>query len=434
MLSMKTDSNNKSINILHLSTSRLRGAGIATSNLHQYLKDYGFSSYLCIQESEAKGFVHQKIAQIRKKVISDRIWNIFKSIAQKKSNNTKYCLHSINDYKLKNHAESLLKTAPFTPDIIMVYWVSGFVNAELLKEMYDITKAPIYWVMMDNSPITGGCHYPWDCNGYMKQCGNCPGLNSKNKDDISNLNLLSKKKFLENVDISIVSLSESDFRRASQSSVFKGKPHYKILLPVDSLKFSPPQSKNEVKAQFGIQLDHKVLLLGASNVQDKRKGIDLFDSAWQKVKYDNITIVVIGKADKECLSRIGNNIIYLGSVNESKLALCYQCADFFVCPTVEDSGPYMINQSLMSGTPVVSFNIGVAMDLVITGETGYNCGKPSINSLENGIIEMINMNQDDTKRMSLKCRELAISKCSIDQFIFDFDEIISDKGANPSRA
>lgn len=424
---MKIDKPSQFANILHLSTSKFRGAGIATYNLHRYLEDYGYFSYLCVQESETRGYLHQKIAQIRKRFISDRIWDRLKGIAKKECSNTQYCLHSVNDYRLKDCSDKILAEIPFVPDIIIVHWVSGFINAEILKSLYDKTNASIYWVMMDNAPITGGCHYPWSCDGYKKLCGNCPGLNLNGKNDITHLNLSNKKRFLEDVDISIVCLSESDYKRASQSSVFKDKPLYKMLLPVDSQKFKIPQSKKVIKEQFGIQPDHKVLLFGASNVQDKRKGIDIFNTAWNTVNHKNITILVIGKADKECLSELGNNTIYLGSVNEDKLSLCYQCADVFVCPTVEDSGPYMINQSLMCGTPVVSFNIGVAMDLVITGETGYNCGEPSVAGLEKGITAIISMSREDTDRMSEQCRAIAIEKCSVDQFVSDFNKMLSSR-------
>ncbi len=28
--------------------------------------------------------------------------------------------------------------------------------------------------MMDMAPMTGGCHYAWDCEKYKMKCGGCP--------------------------------------------------------------------------------------------------------------------------------------------------------------------------------------------------------------------------------------------------------------------
>jgi glycosyltransferase involved in cell wall biosynthesis len=47
----------------------------------------------------------------------------------------------------------------------------------------------------------------------------------------------------------------------------------------------------------------------------------------------------------------------------------------------------MINESIMCGTPVVSFRMGVAEDLIINGETGYIVKLKNIRDLANGIDE-----------------------------------------------
>ena len=43
----------------------------------------------------------------------------------------------------------------------------------------------------------------------------------------------------------------------------------------------------------------------------------------------------------------------------------------FLCPTMDDEGPMMVTESMMCGTPVVMFKVGIAGDLIREGESGY---------------------------------------------------------------
>jgi len=72
-----------------------------------------------------------------------------------------------------------LNQLPRYPNAIFIYWASGFINAKLIHDLATKTKARIYILMIDNAPITGGCHYPWECKGYENDCSNCPAIQSK---------------------------------------------------------------------------------------------------------------------------------------------------------------------------------------------------------------------------------------------------------------
>jgi len=71
------------------------------------------------------------------------------------------------------------------------------------------------------------------------------------------------------------------------------------------------------------------------------------------------------------------------------LALAYQAADVFVCPSTEDAGPMMIPESMLCGTPVVAFNSGGAPDLIQTMKTGYLAKYKDSNDLASGIHALI---------------------------------------------
>jgi len=68
----------------------------------------------------------------------------------------------------------------------------------------------------------------------------------------------------------------------------------------------------------------------------------------------------------------------------------------------------MINQSIMCGTPVVSFEMGVAQDLVKDGETGYRAKIKDSVDLAQGIYSILALEPDKYKLLSYKCRKLAM--------------------------
>ncbi len=51
-------------------------------------------------------------------------------------------------------------------------------------------------------------------------------------------------------------------------------------------------------------------------------------------------------------------------LSSETLAKLYSSCDIFLCPSVEDNGPMMINEAVLSGCAIVSFDVGVSQDLV----------------------------------------------------------------------
>ena len=74
----------------------------------------------------------------------------------------------------------------------------------------------------------------------------------------------------------------------------------------------------------------------------------------------------------------------------------------FISSSIEDSGPVMINESIMCGTPVISFQMGVAENLIIDDETGYIVKLKNIRDLANSIEKVINLDDKKFYKMKLK--------------------------------
>ena len=101
----------------------------------------------------------------------------------------------------------------------------------------------------------------------------------------------------------------------------------------------------------------------------------------------------------------------MGYINDyNRLAEVINVVDVFCVTSVQDSGPMMINQSICCGTPVLSFDVGVASDLIQDGKTGFlsNCRDSHSLAMSLGVIS--NMSPEELEIMSYECISVAEKK------------------------
>jgi len=424
----------KKLNILNLATTDQGGAGNASKYLNDLFNFQGNNSVLVVKQSRLKNnnviplwdYSYRHPIQI----INRFIYFLFRLINQNQIGplDKTYSFFNIKENQRYDSAKKILKCINFKPDIIVIHWVTYFINSKTIKELQDLTNAKLFWIMMDNASFTGGCHYPWNCEGYQNNCSDCPAILLQKNKYVSVRNLTIKKKYLPH-NIEIITCSEFDYRRVEKSSLFINLKIHKIILPVDELKFIPGEKKTACKI-FGIPENIKVILYGSLSLMDIRTGGKYFFEALSflndkngrsiKNKKDYI-ILMIGNGEIDAIKDLQIPIIQTGFLNEDKLIIAYQAADVFVSTSVEDSGPLMINQSIMCGTPVVAFEMGVALDLVVTRETGYIAKLRDSSDLANGIKYVLDLNEHQYDEMCTNCRRTAMLDCNskkqVDKYI-----------------
>jgi glycosyltransferase involved in cell wall biosynthesis len=86
----------------------------------------------------------------------------------------------------------------------------------------------------------------------------------------------------------------------------------------------------------------------------------------------------------------------------------------------------MINESIMCGTPVVAFEMGVAPDLVHTGQTGYRAKLKDNEDLAKGIAQILGLSKDAYDAMSNNCRELGLRSCHPDVQEKGFEQLFDE--------
>ena len=326
----------------------------------------------------------------------------------------KYAMYNLNETDKHVSGAAILKKAPFKPDAIVIYWVSGFINSKTINELASLSDATILIIMTDNAPLTGGCHYPWSCTNYQRDCTNCPGILTPSKKNLPAKNLAYKKKYIPQ-NVVLVPGSKSDDQRALQSSLYQGKRIHKLVAPIDPVKFFP-EDKRVVKKHFGVPANQKIIFFGAHSLNDARKGGKYFVEALgilqQKLKQSgrdiDFVLMLAGHGNFEAIKNVGISVCEVGYLNEENLIKAYQAANIIASPSVEDAGPMMVNQAIMCGTPVVSFNTGVAMDLIVTGKTGYLAKLADAEDFANGLFFLLMMNDEEEQKINADCRNFAL--------------------------
>jgi hypothetical protein len=129
------------------------------------------------------------------------------------------------------------KLLDFQPDLIIVYWTKFVFNMKLINKLSNYLNVPVLVYMMDMAPITGGCHYSFNCQNFKKSCGKCPALFIPHRFDISNRNYKKKFKLIEKTNISLITASEESRLQALSSPMWGRKKIFKLLLAVDESQF-----------------------------------------------------------------------------------------------------------------------------------------------------------------------------------------------------
>lgn len=278
-------------------------------------------------------------------------------------------------------------------DVIHLHWINhGMLSLKGIGKLLRLGK-PVIWTMHDLWEATGICPHPRECNGFTEACGSCPLLASHSPNDLSARIMRRKKGLITDTDTCFVGCSEWLTAQARRSALARGNRYAVIPNPIDTHLFSPGD-KAEVRRRLGLPADKQLILFGAVNAADKRKGIDYLIEASQLLKgeADRVELVMCGHLKHAPAEPFGLKVHEMGFVTDAvAMADLYRAADLFVTPSLEENLPNMIMEAMACGTPCVGFAIGGIPEMITPGVTGYLAEYRSAEDLARGIREVLGM-------------------------------------------
>ncbi|HDM8133117.1 TPA: glycosyltransferase [Vibrio harveyi] len=406
--------------ILHISTNLNGGAGKATFRIHDLMRKNGIESKMLVRYghpsnesdvfsmSDSYRFLTKGLSVVKRKLL-------FKD---------KYCAYGVSDPAVDNFSQ-FYASLDFKPDIIVLHWISGFISCEHIEWLSThSTVKKIFWFSMDMAPFTGGCHYSWGCKMYGNGCKKCPATTNILATKLVSKYFSEKAHIIKKCDIDLIVPNKFVESQATLSTLSFSDIHT-CYLPIDSKVFSVNKTRS---------FDEEItILFGAADFKNNRKGLQEFIRSINylvkmksfKSLNKNVKVIIPGASeDVRRLFEIDCEIIDYANSDE-ELSDIYAQAHVFVSTSLEDSGPMMVAESLMSGLPVLSFSTGIALDVIEDGENGYLSPIGDSQSIADNLMKYLTLTSHKKEKMSLRARESVIDKMDVKRHSDRFLDILN---------
>lgn len=375
--------------IIHLNTyAGNGGAGRACMRLNMALQAEGLDSTLAVNflfkdnpevKNLSKGFISKGFSAFG--IILERI--IAKIFTKDVPIPFSFPVWGKDISRLK-----LLKSA----DIIHLHWINhAFLRPEDIALLANLKK-PIVWTFHDSNAFTGGCHVRYECDHFLRECGDCPVLKYSGEDDSSHRIWQRKSKAYSHLDFNIIAPSRWMADSVKKSSLLGTKSIVNIPNTLDINVFKP-SDKSEARKELGLNTEKFLLMSGfMPSRKDLHKGTPYLKEAIElfiknhSFSADSVELIVFGNRDEKNVPDFPIKTTFLGTISDDeKLALCYSAADVFLAPSLEDNLPNTVMESLACGTPVAAFTTGGIPDMVNHKSNGYLAEYKSSSDLAAGI-------------------------------------------------
>jgi len=411
--------------ILNVCTSdKSGGAAIAAYRLHQGLVHQGVDAFFLAQEkTKGDANVIEPLNAVTKSMKRLHVFGKIERLTNQWYTGQKTIPFSSAMLATPN---VLNKIEEIDPDIVHLHWVNrSFLTPSLIAKI----KRPLVWSMHDMWAFTGGCHYDDNCGKYQQLCGACPVLNSFKEKDLSRKGFLTKQKSFENLDLTIIGLSNWIMNAAQKSQVFNPSTTRFVNLPnpIDTNVFFPIE-KETAKKILGVPTERKLLLFGAMNATSgSRKGFDLLAEAFEKLAVSsetNLNLMIFGASQSEHNFKFP--VHFTGHVHDDiTKRIVYSAADLMLIPSRQDNLPNTAVEAMACATPVVAFNTGGLADIVDHKVNGYLASPFSVDDFADGIKYILSPdNKHMTDEAHQKVLNVFASDKVVDKYVILYKQLI----------
>jgi glycosyltransferase involved in cell wall biosynthesis len=262
-------------------------------------------------------------------------------------------------------------------DFIQVFVTERMLTTLSYVTIYRKYKVPLLITCLDMLHFTGGCYFFGDCDRFSVGCGKCLVLDSDDENDQTHINYMCKKNVYPKIQYAILcNLHQKKF--ALKCKLFNPENIFTNSIIIDEDKFIP-YDETICRKHLGIPSDKKFVILsryekglGRSKGYDHLVNIaNTYAAKATKAELDSSILVLIGSKDEQFSSQIKMDTLCLGRLDLDNLIKSYSAASVFISTSIDDAGPSMVNQSMMCGTPVVTFSVGTSLEVTRKGENGY---------------------------------------------------------------
>lgn len=257
----------------------------------------------------------------------------------------------------------------YKPDVVHIHELHAyFVNISELLQFLAKEQIPVVWTFHCEFMYTGKCGFAFECTNYKNGCGNCPYVHEYVKTlffDRTRGMLAEKKKCMSALNIKAIA-TPSKWLADRTRETYLGKFNIQVVhngIDTNGV-FYPRTSGEELRNQFDIPKDKRLILAVAPNIMEPRKGGQtVLDLA---ATMPDTHFVLVGTDETK---RYADNVQLISRTrNQDELAEWYSAADLFIICSTAENFPTTCIEALCCGTPVVGLDLGGTSE---TAESPY---------------------------------------------------------------
>lgn len=306
-------------------------------------------------------------------------------------------------------------------DVIHIHFIGlGFSN---IRDIVGIKK-PKLITLRDMWFFTGLCNYSESCKKYLEECSACHLLGSTEKVDWSTYSHRMKMEFLSPHDDNIYfsAISKWILDTAKASSILKEKEISLINNGVNTSIFKrAPKKKNNI-------------LFVSANINNSRKGFDLFLEAIQKLEIANISITVVGKNSTDAIANFSKDIkteAFEFIDDDKNLSAIYARAQVLAFASREEVFGKTITEAMSCGTPTVAFDIGGPSEIIVNNKVGVLVEPYDTYAFAKGLEWVL---KQDPDVLAFQCRQRALAVFNqekiVEKYMDRYSNILKESIAN----
>ncbi len=376
--------------VLHVSTSDIgHGAGMAAYGLHTQLRAAGHQSEMAVID---KVSCDPDVHEIKRPAVRGP----FKKRRRRLAYRSETWLNEWGPQNLIGASAPAFarSTAVSRADVVNLHVLHGSIKHFSFSLPMTMSRCkPTVWTLHDMWAFTGHCIYSYECERWLKGCGQCPALDTPLtlRRDTTALSMVLKRWCYGRSKFAIVTPSTWLEKLAKQAPMFESFEIHNIPCGVDSKLFSTGD-KQTLRASFGLSPDRPVLAAIAPSFDDERKGRAQLEETLERVcaERSDITLLAIGRGDVGPRIRELMDVKALGFLKDrAELARAFAASDLTIFPTLADNLPQTVLESMACGTPVASFRVGGVPDMIDHLENGYLAPELDTEDLAHGVLTLL---------------------------------------------
>ena len=305
-------------------------------------------------------------------------------------------------------------------DLILVLFTSDMISVLTVEELSKKYKCPVFLYGIDMYFLTGGCHFFDNCKQFYNECKWCPAKVFWKK-NVPHKNFLLKKQVFAYNDIRLLTNSHCK-RYALTNGIAKENKLVNMSYILDETLFVP-KDRFECRERLGIPQNANFVMLARYSSHERKGFVYIRESINQifgKIEHefrDRIVLCLIGEDATNIIEQIPIKTLNFGKVSIDVLIDLYNSADVFLSGSIDDAGPSMVNQAMACGTPVVSFNIGTAIDVLKNNVSGFKSNEISVEGFANCLNKIYRLKENERVSLRHTTRQVAIDNNSLGAFV-----------------